>query len=93
MAIAFLYEQLSAPENTKYDLWSVVGARHCITAIIKQNLFLAPGTDITTVLVEYLECRAAGLPYYGARSVSDGKSMGRPTKNSSVKAQICANTQ
>jgi hypothetical protein len=65
LTIAYLFEQLGAPENSKNNPWSSVGKHDCISAIIKRNLFLSSGTETTNVFQDYLDCRAAGIQYTG----------------------------
>jgi hypothetical protein len=94
MAIAFLFEQLGAPENSNNDPWSVNGGHDGISAIVKKHLYLSSGTNTATVFQDSLDCRAAGIKYTGKRSVIAGKTMGRPTvlAADSTEAPICANT-
>jgi hypothetical protein len=91
IAIAFLFEQLGAPYNTKNEPWSEHGSHDCVTAIIRRNLLISPGTDVASVLQDYIECRADGIQYTGFFN----KNCGRPTilDTSGTEAQICANTQ
>jgi hypothetical protein len=52
LAIAFVFEQLGAPHNTQEEPWSSKGSHKSISAVVKRNLFISPGTDTTTIFQE-----------------------------------------
>jgi hypothetical protein len=87
LAIAFDFERLGAPDNTQEDSWSVIGL-HCVSAIVRKNLFLSLGTNTITIFQEYLDCKYVGLDYTGERLESVGSTDRRPNIlcNNSVEA-------
>jgi hypothetical protein len=95
IAIAFIFESLGAPEDTKEDPWSAQGDQHCLSAKVKQILKLSQWAEITTIFQDYLDCKASGIKYTGARNNQQGVSIGRPPflSTESIEAQICADTQ
>jgi hypothetical protein len=70
LTIAFLFQQMGAPENSITKPWSVIGDSNCISAIIKRQLRLSPETDTKTVFTDYLICKAAGIRYNGTSNCS-----------------------